>query len=81
MSLETMIADDNAAIAAAQAAVDAANAALQAAQGKLATDQKALADAQPVIALVGQLEASATVLDDATRTALLNLTAQIKALF
>ena len=81
MSLETIISDDQAAIAAAQTAVDAANAALAAANAKLQADQAALNNAQPIVSLLGQIEGQVGVLDDATRTALLNLVAQAKALF
>ena len=74
MSLESIIADD-------QAALEAANAAAAAAQAKLTADQTALANAQPVISLLAQIEAAAAPLDDATKAALLALTAQAKALF
>ena len=81
MSLESIIAQDQQEIVAAQAAVESATQALQVAQAKLAADQSALANSQPVVVLITQIEQSAESLDETTKAALLALTAQAKALF
>lgn len=81
MSLETIITDDQAAIAAAQAAVAAAQSALDAANGKLAADQAALNAAQPLLQLLTQVESAAQGMSEPTKSATLTLTAQIRALY
>jgi type VI protein secretion system component VasF len=81
MSLETIITDDQAAVAAAQSAVQAAQAALDAANAKLAGDQSALQAATPLLDLLTQVESLAQSQSEPTRSATLTLTAQIRALY